>query len=135
MSESRKEVLKETAVIGLGELVCLGVMFGIYALIGQFTLRVLYSGLVGAVLTWLNYFSLAVIVTLAADRAERQDVTGGKKLVTASYPIRYILLGVILFLCGKSGYFDVLPLVLPLLFVRPVMMLAEFFRKKEGETK
>ena len=110
----------------------LAVMVGIYALIGKFSFRVVYSGLVGAVLTWLNYFSMAVVVTLAADRAEKQDVQSGKKLVTGSYPIRFLLLGVILFLCGKSGYFDILPLVLPLLFVRPIMMAAEFFRKKEG---
>jgi len=132
MTDSRKEVLKETAVIALGELICLGIMVGVYALIGRFSLRVVYSGLVGAVLTWLNYFSMAVVVTLAADRAEKQDVESGKKLVTGSYPVRFILLGVVLFLCGKSGYFEVLPLVLPLLFVRPVIMVAEFFRKKEG---
>ena len=35
-----------------------------------------------------------------------------------------------LILCAKSGVFDVLALVLPLLFVRPVITLAEFFRKK-----
>ena len=132
MTESRKAVFKETAVIALGELIGLAVMVGIYALIGKFSFRVVYSGLVGAVLTWLNYFSMAVVVTLAADRAEKQDVQSGKKLVTGSYPIRFLLLGVILFLCGKSGYFDILPLVLPLLFVRPIMMAAEFFRKKEG---
>lgn len=132
MTDSRKEVLKETAVIALGELICLGIMLGIYALIGRFSLRVVYSGLVGAVLTWLNYFAMAVVVTLAADRAEKQDVESGKKLITGSYPIRFLLLGVILFLCGKSGYFDILPLVLPLLFVRPIMLVNEFFRKKEG---
>lgn len=132
MTESRKAVFKETTVIALGELIGLAVMVGIYALIGKFSFRVVYSGLVGAALTWLNYFSMAVVVTLAADRAEKQDVQSGKKLVTGSYPIRFLLLGVILFLCGKSGYFDILPLVLPLLFVRPIMMAAEFFRKKEG---
>jgi hypothetical protein len=36
----------------------------------------------------------------------------------------------LLILCAKSGAFDVLALVLPLLFVRPVITLAEFFRKK-----
>mgnify|MGYP006967287329 CR=1 FL=1 len=29
-----------------------------------------------------------------------------------------------------SGFFDVIALVLPLIFVRPILTIAEFFRKK-----
>jgi hypothetical protein len=36
----------------------------------------------------------------------------------------------ILFACAKSGLFDVVALVLPLVFVRPTITVAEFFRKK-----
>ena len=49
-----------------------------------------------------------------------------------SYPIRMIAMAGILILCAKSGFFDVLALVLPLLFVRPILTIAEFFRKKGG---
>jgi len=91
---------------------------------------VLLGGLVGGALAVLNFFAIAVVTTIAADRAENQDVEGGKKLVQSSYPIRMLALAVILFACIKSGYFDILALLLPLIFVRITITVAEFFRKK-----
>lgn len=130
MNQSRKLVLKQTAVILLGQMIGLAAMYGVYALLGKFSLSVLLGGLVGALLAAGNFFFMAVIATLAADRAENQDVVGGQKLMKSSYPIRILVLAVLLILLAKSGYFDVLALVLPLLFVRPTVSIAEFFRKK-----
>lgn len=130
MTESRKLVIKETAIIAIGEVICVAIMCAVYALIGKFSLGVLLGGLVGLLLATGNFFFMAVAATLAADKAEAQDVEGGKKLMKSSYPIRLLVLAVLLILCAKSGFFDVLALVLPLLFVRPVITMAEFFRKK-----
>lgn len=132
MTESRKIVFQETGIIAIGEAVCVALMCGVYALISKFSMSVLLGGIVGAVLATGNFFFLAVVATLAADRAEAQDVEGGKKLMKSSYPIRLLVLAGLLILCAKSGYFDVLALVLPLVLVRPVLTVAEFFRKKEG---
>lgn len=129
MTESRKFVLKETALIAIGELVCVALMCGVYSIIGKFSLSVLLGGLVGLVLATANFFFMAVAAALAADKAENQDVEGGKKLMKSSYPIRLLALAVLLILCAKSGVFDVLALVLPLVFVRPILTLAEFFKK------
>ena len=128
--DSRKLVLKETAIILCGEAVCVGVMLGVYALLGYFDLSVLLGGIAGAVVAVANFFSMAMMTQLAADRAENQDVDGGKKLLKASYPIRLLVLALVLIVCGKSGVFNILALVLPLVFVRPILMIAEFFRKK-----
>lgn len=128
--ESRKIVFKETAVIALGQAICLAVTFGAYVLLGRFSLSVLLGGIAGALLATGNFFFMAVITSLAADRAEGQDVEGGKKIIKGSYPIRILALAGLLFICAKSGYFDILSLVLPLLFVRPIITIAEFFRKK-----
>ena len=49
-------------------------------------------------------------------------------------PIVYVVLFVILFALVKSGLCDVLATVLPLLFVRPILFVADFFRKP-GEVK
>ena len=130
MTESRKLVLKETALIALGELICVALMCGVYALIGKFGLSVLLGALVGLLVATGNFFFLAMIATLAADRAENQDVEGGQKLMKSSYPIRLLAMAVVLILCAKSGIFDVIALVLPLVFVRPILTIAEFFRKK-----
>lgn len=130
MTDSRKLVLRETAVIAIGEIICVALMCGVYALIGKFSFSVLWGGLVGLLVATGNFFFLAVIATLAADRAENQDVAGGQKLMKSSYPIRLLVMAGVLILCAKSGYFDVIALALPLLFVRPILTIAEFFRKK-----
>lgn len=132
MTESRKIVLKETARIAVGELICVAIMCGVYAVIGKFALSVVLGGLVGLLVATGNFFFMAVAATLAADKAEAQDVEGGKKLMKGSYPIRMIVMAGVLILCAKSGFFDVLALVLPLVFVRPILTIAEFFRKKGG---
>lgn len=130
MAESRKFVLKQTLLVLAGVLICTALMCGVYALLGRFDLSVLLGGLVGMLLSSGNFFSMAMIATLAADKAEQQDVEGGKKLVKSSYPIRILVLAAVLILCAKSGHFNVLALVLPLAFVRPVLMILEFFKKK-----
>ena len=130
MTQSRKLVFKETAIIALGQIIGLAVMYGAYALLDKFSLSVLLGGLVGGLLATGNFFVMAVVTSLAADRAEAQDVEGGKKMIKGSYPIRILVLAGLLFICAKSGYFDILSLVLPLLFVRPILMIFEFFTKK-----
>ena len=130
MTQSRKLVLKETVWVAAGEAIGVALMFGVYAIIGKFGIPVLLGGLAGWLLATANFFFLAVMATLAADKAEAQDVAGGKKLMQGSYPIRLLVLAVLLILCARSGFFDVIALVLPLVFVRPVLTIAEFFRKK-----
>ena len=130
MTDARKLVLKETALIAAGELVCVALMWGVYALLGKWSVSVLLGGLAGWLVATGNYFALAVAATLASDKAEAGDVETGQKLMRSSYPIRLLVMAAVLILCAKSGYFDVLALVLPLAFVRPVLTAAEFFRKK-----
>ena len=130
MTESRKLVLKETALIAIGELICVALMCGVYALLGKFDLSVVLGGLVGFLVAAGNFFSLAVVATIAADKAEAGDPASGQKLMKSSYPIRLLAMAGVLILCAKSGVCDVIALVLPLLFVRPILTIAEFFRKK-----
>ena len=130
MTDSRKLVLKETAIVALGEAICVALMCGVYALLGKVGLSVVLGGLVGFLVAAGNFFSLAVVATIAADKAEAGDPASGQKLMKSSYPIRLLAMAGVLILCAKSGVCDVIALVLPLLFVRPILTIAEFFRKK-----
>ena len=130
--DPRKIAIHETLIILIGEVLCTGVMFGVFALLGRFDRTVLIGGAVGALLTTANFFFMAVSLTLAADRAVQQDVKGGKGMVKSSYAIRTIVMFVVLFLCAKSGHCNVISLVVPLLLVQPTLLIAEFFRKKEA---
>ena len=127
--ESRKVVYKETGIILIGEAVCLVLMLAVFALLGRFSTKVLLGGIVGTVLSVLNFFFMAVNAVMAADKAANQDVKGGKKQIKLSYSMRMILIFVILFAFVKSGLCHPLASVLPLVFVRPIITVAEFFRK------
>ncbi len=127
--DSRKIVFRETAVIAAGELLCSAVMLGVFAALGYFRPNVLWGALGGSLLTILNYFFMAVTVSVAADRAEQGQVQQAQKMVQLSSTVRLVVLGILLFAGIKLGA-NGLALLLPLLFQRPVLMLAEFFRKK-----
>lgn len=132
MDASRKEVLKQTGLIAIGQVVGTGVMFGVYALLQKFDITVVLGAVLGNLLAVGNFFFMAIIAVMAADRAEKQDVAGGQKLVKASYPLRFLVLAGVLALCAWKGkqWFDLLALVIPLAFVHITAMLVGFFKKK-----
>lgn len=132
--DSRKIVFHETGTVAAGVVLCSAVMVGMFALMGLFDLPVLLGAVFGALLTVLNFFVMAMCASLAADKAAAGDVNGGKSLIRWSQTGRYAVLALVLFAGGVSGYFNVFSLVLPLVFVQPTIIIAEFFRKS-GEKK
>ena len=128
--DSRKNVFKETAVVAIGEVICVALMLAVFAMLGKFDSTVLLGGIIGGVLTVANFFFMAVGTSLAADKAENQDVKGGQAVIKSSYMLRMIALFVLMFACVRSGLCNVIALVVPLVFVRPVLTIGEFFRKK-----
>lgn len=132
--DPRKVVFQETAVVAIGQVLCVAAMLGIFALLRQFDSTVLLGGILGGVLAILNFLFMAIGTSLAADKAEKQDVKGGKALLQSSYLLRTVVLFVILFAAAKSGLCNAIALVLPLIFVRPILAVGEFFRKK-GEAE
>ena len=132
MEQSRKEVLKQTGVIAIGQTVGTAVMIGVYLLLRKFNITVVWGALLGNLLAVGNFFFMAIIATLAADRAKNQDVEGGQKLMKASYPIRLLVLAGLLVLCAWAGkeWIDLVALVLPLTFVHLTALVLGFFRKK-----
>lgn len=132
--DPRKIVFQETAVVAVGEVICTAAMIGIFALMGYFNTGVVLGAIVGMVLAIGNFLFMAIGASLAADKAQAQDVKGGQSLLQMSMLLRYAVLFIVLFACGRSGMFNLIALVLPLVFVRPTLTIAEFFRKP-GEKK
>lgn len=131
--DARKLVLRQTAVVLLGQVVGTAAMFGIFALLHKFDTSVLWGGVLGGAAAVLNFFFMAVCASLAADKAEAQDVKGGKALIQVSFLVRYALLFLVLFAGAKSGLCNPIALVVPLIFTRPSLTLSEFFRKSGGK--
>ena len=127
--DSRKIVYKETAVIAIGEVVLSAVMVGVFAGLGYFQWNVLWGALVGCLAMTANHFFLAVTVSLAADRAQAGDPKGAERSIQRSGAVRSLAVGAAVVIAIKMGC-NALAAILPLAFARPILMLAEFFRKK-----
>ncbi len=131
--DMRKFVLRQTGIVALGELLGVAAMVGIFALLGVFDNTVLLGGIVGGVVAVANFFAMAIGVNLAADKAQNQDVKGGQATIKASYILRLLVMALVLFAFARSGLCNVIALVVPLIFVRITLTVAEFFRRKPGE--
>lgn len=129
MEEARKTVFHETAIIAVGEVIGVALMLAVFALLGRLDSAAVLGGIVGGVLAVGNFLMMAINVSLAADKAAQQNVKAGKAMVSTSYVTRMVVLFVILFACVKSGLCNVIACVVPLLFVRVTITVAEFMRK------
>ena len=129
MEDARKTVFHETAIIAVGEVIGVAVMLAVFALLGRLDRTVVLGGIIGGLLAVGNFLMMAINVSLAADKAAKQDVKAGKAMVSTSYVTRMVVLFVILFACVKSGLCNVIACVVPLIFVRVTITVAEFMRK------
>lgn len=132
--EVRKFILKETLLLALGEIVCLGAMFGVFAMFDRFDLKVVLGGVIGVILALLNFFFLAIMANRAADKAEAQDVKGGKATIKASFWGRMFGLIGLLVLFALTGKCNTLAMVVPVLLGSPIIIVIEFLRKSGGTT-
>ena len=129
----RKSVFRETAAVAVGQAICVAAMIAVFAAFGQFNMSVILGGLVGGMIAFANHLLMVVFVNKAADKAEAQDVAGGQKLIQLSYMGRLAGLFVVLILCAKSGWFNLLALVIPLAFTRPVLTVYGLMEKRGGK--
>ena len=128
----KQQVLRELLIIAIGELLVLGLLCGAFALLGKLDGKVLLGGAVGAGTAVLNYFLMAVGVFAAADRAEARDPARGKRIISLSMLGRYALMIAILVIGAKSGYCNVVAMVIPIALFRVLIYVGEFFRRKDG---
>lgn len=131
--ETRKYVFSQTLTVLVGELIFSAVMVGIFAVLGKLDASVLLGAAAGSLIATVNFFIMALCASLAADKAEHQDIKGGQALIQMSYTGRLLALFLILVICAKSGVFNVIALAVPLVFTRPTLTIAELFKKKGGK--
>ena len=130
--ESRKLVTTQALAVLFGEVIVSAIMVGVFALLGYYDRTVLLGGIAGAVIAACNHLILMLSVVAASNKAEKQDVKGGQALIQMSYMGRLLGLFVVLVVCAKSGLCNPLALVIPLVFVRPILTIADYFQNKKG---
>ena len=131
--DMRRFILRQTGLVALGEMLGVGAMIGIFALLGKYDSKVLLGGIVGGAVATGNFFAMAITANMAADKAQQQNVKGGQATVRISYLVRMAVMALVLFAFAKSGLGNAVALVVPLIFVRITLTLAEFFRGKPGD--
>lgn len=135
----RKFILRETALLALGELICSAATVGVFAMLGYFSYKVILGVVIGSILAIGNFFFMAISSNAVADRAVadgegEETVKRGKATMKLSYTTRLLIIGVLLFVFAKSGHCDLIALVCPLFLVFPIITVVEFFRKS-GDQK
>ncbi len=128
----KQQTCRELLILALGELICLGLLYGAFGLLHKLDGKVLLGGGIGAVTAILNYFLMAVGVYAAAARAEAGDPVRGKRVISLSMAGRFLLMIAILVVGAKSGYCNVVAMVIPLAMFRVLIYVGEFFRRKDG---
>ena len=114
------------------ELLLSGVMLGIYAIAGRFSVRILYSAALGTGLVLLNF--AAMIFSLI--RAERYDSPAkGQLAARGGLLLRMLVLVGVLVLALKYGNFDPLSTLLPLCFMRIALFAGTLAKKKKPVSK
>lgn len=111
-------------------LICLGLMIGVYLLIDKYNMKVLLGGIVGTLIAIGNFFFMAIGLSNLAD-----DATEGKVRVRTqgSFMVRTLVMLALLFVAIKFGKCDAVATALPLLFVRPIIMVEQFILRSKGK--
>ena len=130
--KSRNEFISQVLLLLAGELLLSAVMVAVFALLGYYETGVLLGAAAGSLIATLNHAILILSVNAATKKAENQDVKGGQSLIQMSYMGRLIGLFLILVLCAKSGIFNLIARVLPLVFSRPVLVFTDHINQKKG---
>ena len=129
----KKALIRSQIPLVLTELALVGIMLGVYAVIGKFALGVWLGAVIGTVVSLLNH-GVMILSLLKAEKAD--DPAKGQLQVRGTYILRMILLLAVLIFALKSGYFNVLATLLPLAFMRIAIFVSELFTKgqKKGGT-
>ena len=129
----KNPIFQESLRVSVSTFLMLAVMYGIFAITGHFSVMVLYSGFLGWFLNVANFFFMCVAIVNHTDETENSAQQAAMR-IRSSYMIRSLILAVVLFLLLKSGYFHPIATLVPMLFIRPAIMLDNFFTKM-GKTK
>ena len=121
-----RTTLREMWPLFPAELLLSGIMLGVYAAVGRWSLKILYSAGLGTCLVLLNF----AVMIFSLIRAERYDPVKGQLAARGSLVLRMIVLVLVLVFALKTGKFDPLSTLLPLCFMRIALFAGTLYKKK-----
>ena len=121
-------IIKQTLRYAFGVLIGVALMILIYFLIGKLNYRVSIGAAVGYLISVGNFFFMCVALTNSTNAGEDNPTLVVAK-ARGSYIIRMIVVALLLIVAIKSGFCDTIATIVPLLLMRPVLMVEEFLMK------
>lgn len=124
-------VFREQVPVMLSEVAASALMLGVYALLGRLTAAVCLGAALGTAAALLN-FTAMIFSLLKAEGAE--SPAKGQLMVRGMFMLRMLVLILAMVAALKSGYFDPIATLLPLILMRLAIFAAElkFKKKKKG---
>lgn len=135
--DKHRDILQQVGRLTVALAVCVGIMLGIYALLGQFHFGVFLGAIIGLMLAVGNFVSLSITVSNALDQAAKYNAPQRAQLsIQASSVIRLLVLAGIYILLFRAEICDPVAALLPLLLAQVVLKLVGFFHKEDegGDT-
>lgn len=130
-----EDIKKETWHIALGVGLLSILMVGVFALIGKFDASVVWGALLGWGAAVLNFFLLGLSVQKVA-KAPADQQEHAKSIFKLSYSLRMLFFGGVIVLALVMDQFNVVAVVLPLLFLRFVTVAINmvYSKKERGDS-
>ena len=149
-TKNKLSAYADTLWLLIGEIAVAAVVCAVYLLIKRFDYTVVTGGLLGALVTTVNFFILSVGINRAVNKYidargnEEMDEEAAEKFANdhkmdvqnammKSYILRMLLMLGSLVLALITGFFNVIATAIPLLAYRPVMYAVEFIKTKLGK--
>lgn len=149
-TKNKLSAYADTLWLLIGEIAVAAVVCAVYLLIKRFDYTVVTGGLLGALVTTVNFFILSVGINRAVNKYidargnEEMDEETAEKFANdhkmdvqnammKSYILRMLLMLGSLILALITGFFNVIATAIPLLAYRPVMYAVEFIKTKLGK--
>lgn len=120
-------VFREQLPVMLTEVAASGLMLGVYALLGRLSAAVCLGAALGTAAALLN-FAAMIFTLLRAERAE--SPAKGQLMARGMFMLRMLVLILALVFALRSGYFDPIATLLPLVLMRIAILAAELIFKK-----
>lgn len=95
-----------------------------FLLAGEMALSVSLGLICGSLFSALNFHLLG----MAVEKAVKKESEKANSSMKISYFLRYALMAVVIFTAAKSGYFNIICLIIPLLYPRIIVTL-KYIRK------
>ena len=120
-------VKKETGYIAVCVAVLMLLMEAVFLILGYWDITVLWGGLLGALIAVLNFFLMGLTVQKAVGQEERD----AKNLMRGSQSLRMLMQLALCAIGAALPCFNLVAVLVPLLFPRLGVMLRSLTLKKE----